>query len=79
SFGTVPDQWIAVTIPFEDFVPTFRGRTLPDHPPIEAIRIRTFGLMISEKQAGEFSFEIAFIAANKRSSFSHTAGKRKEK
>jgi monofunctional biosynthetic peptidoglycan transglycosylase len=63
-FGTMPDQWIAVTIPFQDFVPTFRGRPLPDHSPLNTNRIQTFGLMISEGQAGEFELEVGSIAAN---------------
>ncbi len=62
-FETLPDQWIAVEIPFQEFLPTFRGRTLPDHPPLNSGCIRTFGLMISEKQAGEFSLEVTTISA----------------
>ena len=54
-----------IRIPFTDFVPTFRGRRVQDHKPLATVSIRTFGLMISEKQVGEFSLEVAFIAAHK--------------
>jgi NADH dehydrogenase [ubiquinone] 1 alpha subcomplex assembly factor 1 len=64
GFETLSDHWIAVTIPFADLVPTFRGRVLPDHPPIDTKRIRSFGFMISEKQAGTFALEVALIAAH---------------
>jgi NADH dehydrogenase [ubiquinone] 1 alpha subcomplex assembly factor 1 len=65
KFSTVLSQWIALYIPFKDFVPTFRGRPLPDYPPLNANRIQTFGLMISEGQPGEFELEVGSVAAKK--------------
>jgi len=62
-FETIQDQWVAVEIPFQEFLPTFRGRILPDHSPLDTSCIRIFGLMISEKQAGDFTLEVAKIFA----------------
>lgn len=64
-FETRQNEWVEIRIPFTDLVPTFRGRRIQNHKPLDTGSVRTFGLMISEKQAGEFSLEVAFIAANK--------------
>jgi hypothetical protein len=50
-------------LPFSEFVPTFRGRTVPGAPPLDLSRVVTVGLMISDKQAGPFRLEIAWIKA----------------
>jgi NADH dehydrogenase [ubiquinone] 1 alpha subcomplex assembly factor 1 len=64
-FDTVHSQWIAIPILFADLVPTFRGRVLYDHPPLDTMRIRSFGFMISGKQAGRFALEDALITAQR--------------
>ncbi len=63
SFETRKEEWIMVTIPFSSFIPTFRGRILKDVPPVATDQIRTFGFLISEKQAGPFLLEIDWIHA----------------
>jgi monofunctional biosynthetic peptidoglycan transglycosylase len=55
--------WTAVRIPFESFVPTYRGRVIRDAPPLDPAKIMSFGLMISDKQEGPFRLEIRRIAA----------------
>lgn len=62
-FNTTVDEWTTVYLPLKDFTPSFRGRSVPDHPAMDTRTIRTFGLMISERQAGPFSLEITSIAA----------------
>jgi NADH dehydrogenase [ubiquinone] 1 alpha subcomplex assembly factor 1 len=57
-------EWTDVELPFRDFVPVFRGRGVPDHPPLDRTRITTFGLMIS-RQEGPFRLEVASIRAVK--------------
>ena len=56
-------RWDILYIPFEDFMPTFRGRRVEQQTALNSRAIQTFGLMISERQAGEFSLEVAAIAA----------------
>jgi len=55
--------WREVRLPFREFVPTFRGRLVPDAPPLDLSRITTFGLMISDKQSGTFRLEVDRIEA----------------
>jgi monofunctional biosynthetic peptidoglycan transglycosylase len=62
-FETREGEWQTVRLPFSEFVPSFRGRVVPDAPPLNPARIATIGLLISDKQAGPFRLEIAWLAA----------------
>ncbi len=53
-------EWTEVTLPFRDFAPVYRGRSVPEHPPLDPARATTFGLMIS-RQEGPFRLELASI------------------
>lgn len=59
-----PGDWQEVRIPFDDFAPVFRGRRLPDHPPLDPAQVKTVGLLIADKQAGAFRLEIEWIAGS---------------
>ena len=63
NFKSVDNKWVEVNIPIEDFVPTWRGYTYSDYPPISPERIGSLGLQISDKQEGEFKLEIKYIKA----------------
>jgi monofunctional biosynthetic peptidoglycan transglycosylase len=54
-------EWRTVRLPFEEFRPTFRGRVSPDAEPLDLSRVVSFGLMISDRQAGPFRLELATI------------------
>lgn len=56
-------EWSVTRIPFEEFKPTFRGDVLTKAPPLDPSRITTFGLLISDKQEGDFRLEIRRIDA----------------
>ncbi len=62
-FETVPSEWIEVRIPFSDFFPAFRGIRVNDAPPLDTRHIRSFGLLISDRQEGPFRLEIARLSA----------------
>ncbi len=62
-FETLPGEWITKHIPFDRFLPTFRGRTLRDAPPLDASRIRQVGFLLADKTPGPFSLEIDFVRA----------------
>ena len=62
-FAPAPAAWEELRLPFADFVPTFRGRTLTGEPPLNPAGIVSVGFLISEKQAGPFRLEIAWIQA----------------
>jgi NADH dehydrogenase [ubiquinone] 1 alpha subcomplex assembly factor 1 len=58
-----PGAWCDVRLPFARFEAVFRGFTVPGHPPLDRSAIRTFGLMISGRQAGPFRLELASMRA----------------
>jgi len=63
TFETEKDQWKEVELSFADFIAAYRGRVLPEEPPIDASKIGGFGLLISDKQEGPFRLEIDWIQA----------------
>jgi len=63
SFETQAGAWQSLRFPFEHFRPTFRGRTVPDAPPLDVSSITSFGWMIADKQAGSFHLEIDWVRA----------------
>ena len=65
GFDTVPDDWRAIRIRFADCTPTFRGRRVPDAPPLDGRLIEQIGFMIADKQEGRFQLEIDWIKAYK--------------
>lgn len=54
-------EWKEFKIPFKDFIPTFRGRTIPDQPLLESKNIKQIGILIADKQFGEFGLNIDWI------------------
>jgi hypothetical protein len=63
AFDTRPGTWMTVDLPFAGFVPSFRGRVVPDAPPFDPSRVAAIGLLISDRQAGPFRLEIDWIGA----------------
>ena len=53
--------WEIVYLPLRSFVATYRGRRVPDVPPVRSADIRTVGLMVSERQAGPFTLKVKWI------------------
>ncbi|GFR39894.1 hypothetical protein Agub_g399 [Astrephomene gubernaculifera] len=43
-----PPEWTKVDLPFTDFKPTFRGRVVPNRPPLQGQQIQQLGLMVSK-------------------------------
>ena len=60
-FETNKNKWQTVSIPFNKCVPVFRGRILRDVEPILPKDIQQLGILISDKQTGEFRLEIQWI------------------
>lgn len=61
GFDTQTDVWQTVRLPFADFIPTSFGVVLTDVPAIDPRDIASFGVLISDKQEGEFRLEIDWI------------------
>ncbi len=67
-FDTAGDVWQVLEIPFASFLPTFRGRTPRDAPPLDISKIRQIGFLIADKQEGRFRLEIAWVRARNAAS-----------
>ncbi len=62
-FPTKKGEWEEHRLPMKDFVPTFRGCVLSGEPPLDPAKVASVGFLISDKQAGPFHLEIAWIKA----------------
>ena len=60
-FTTRDGEWLTIRVPFADFEPTFRGRTLSGEPPLDTSRIHQVVFMLADKQPGPFALEIDFV------------------
>ena len=56
-----PGEWTTLRLPFTDFTPTFRGRDVPSAPPLNRSSINEVGLMLADKQAGDFELFVNFV------------------
>jgi monofunctional biosynthetic peptidoglycan transglycosylase len=61
EFETTDGEWTTVRIRFSEFLPTFRGRTPSDAPPLDTTSIHQLGFMLADKHPGLFSLEIDWI------------------
>ena len=48
SFDTVASEWQTVTVPFEDMVPTFRAKSMPNAPKLDPQKVFSFQVMLSK-------------------------------
>ncbi len=64
DFKTVKDQWMDIEIPIESFKPYYFGRSTRA-PKLKVHRVNSLGILISDKQAGNFALEIEYIMAFK--------------
>lgn len=63
ALPTEADRWSEVQIPFDDFVPVYRGRRVEGYPSLSPGEVKTFGLIISDGQEGPFRLEIESLGA----------------
>ena len=61
KFKTDSGEWKEYKIPFSDFKPTFRGRTLSNKPKLESKDIKQIGILVADKQFGKFELNIDWI------------------
>ena len=54
------DVWARLHLPLAAFVPTHRGRAV-DAAPLEAARLRQIGLMVADRQSGQFALAVRAI------------------
>ncbi len=63
ALPTRAGEWTEVPVPFDRFRSTFRGRPVQGYPDLDPAKIRTFGLILADKQPGEFRLELDWIRA----------------
>ncbi len=63
EFKTEAGKWIDLNAPFNKFKPVFMGVFQKDAAKLDNGKIKSFGFIISDKQAGEFRLEIDNIKA----------------
>lgn len=62
-FKTKKGAWVEVALPLSGFEPVFRGVTPRNAPALDLRAIANYSLYITDKQAGPFTLEIAWIKA----------------
>ena len=62
NFKTTKDQWMNIKIPVENFNPYYFGRSIRA-PKLKVHKVNSMGILISDKQEGNFSLEIEYIKA----------------
>ena len=60
EFPTEANQWTEVTLPFSNFIPGYRGRTLSG-PPLNPSSIERMGFLLADGQAGDFLLQVDWI------------------
>jgi monofunctional biosynthetic peptidoglycan transglycosylase len=63
-FEPAADEWQRISLPFQVFVPVFRGRVLGPEGQLEPLRITRLGLMLADGKAGPYRLEIRRISAD---------------
>ena len=58
---TEAGKWEEIKVPFKEFSPTFRGRTLNGKPALNCKNIAQIGILIADKQIGQFELNIDWI------------------
>lgn len=54
AFTPDTEDWSRIQLPFSDFVPTWRGKTITDAEPLDLEHLASVSLFVSGRQAGEF-------------------------
>lgn len=63
AFAPPAGVWVRLRLTIDAFQPSWRGRAVPDAPPLRGARIEQVGLMIADRQFGPFALAIATIRA----------------
>jgi NADH dehydrogenase [ubiquinone] 1 alpha subcomplex assembly factor 1 len=60
-FRTEPDTLVKLSVPWSDFILTFRGRAVPNPAVLKPAAIRTIGFLVGERQEGAFQLSISSL------------------
>ena len=54
TFTPATEDWSRIRLPFSDFIPTWRGKTVADAGPLDSRSLASVSMFVSGRQAGEF-------------------------
>lgn len=63
GFHPPAGTWTACRLDCRQFLPTWRGRVLRNQPALDPARVRQVGLLIADRQEGDFSLSIRRIGS----------------
>ena len=58
AFTPDTKDWSRIRLPFSEFIPTWRGKTVTDAEPFETRHLASVSLFVSGRQAGEFELRM---------------------
>ncbi|PHQ26091.1 CIA30 family protein [Marinobacter guineae] len=58
AFTPDTENWSRIRLPFSEFMPTWRGRTVPDAEPLNTAHLASASLFISGRQPGGFELRM---------------------
>jgi NADH dehydrogenase [ubiquinone] 1 alpha subcomplex assembly factor 1 len=61
ALPTAKDEWVTVSVPLQNFVPTAFGRRVQGMGPVEPDQINGLGFMLSDKKAGPFQMQVEWV------------------
>ena len=58
AFTPDTENWSRIRLPFSDFIPTWRGKTVANAEPLITSQLASVSLFVSGRQAGEFELRM---------------------
>jgi len=58
AFTPDTEDWSRIRLPFSDFIPTWRGKTVTDGEPLDLEHLASVSLFVSGRQVGEFRLKM---------------------
>ncbi len=65
GFDTIAGEWITVELPTQTFEPSFRGYRPRGTGPLIPSQVRQLGIMLTDKQEGQFRLDIDWIGVHR--------------
>jgi len=58
AFTPATEEWSRIRLPFSEFIPTWRGKTLTDEVALNLSHLASVSLFVSGRQVGEFQLKM---------------------
>ena len=63
GFQLPSGHWVEILLPINTFSPRYRGRPVPNAPPLRPEKVCQVGWMVADGQAGGFQLDIRAVTA----------------